>query len=67
MCFGTGGTASVSRDIMENRISLINPYNHCPNDIDLHVPYKEAIGNSGLDPTNSSTSVRTIYNNEIIR
>ena len=65
MCYGT---ASVSRDIMDNRLSLINPHNHRADNIDLHVPYlREAIGNKGLDPTNTTASVRTIYNNEIIQ
>ncbi|XP_060878644.1 uncharacterized protein LOC132951000 [Metopolophium dirhodum] len=65
MCYGT---ASVNRDIMDNRLSLINPHNHRADDIDFHVPYlREAIGNKGLDPTNTTASVRTIYNNEIIQ
>lgn len=65
ICFGT---ASVSRNIMDNRLLLLNPHNHQPSDIDLHVPYlREAIGNRGLDRTNTTASVRTIYNNEIIQ
>jgi len=49
---------------MDNRIFLLNPHNHQPIDIDLNVPYlREAISNRGLDRTNTTESVRTIYNN----
>jgi hypothetical protein len=64
-CFGT---ASISIDMMDNRITVRNPHNHQPDQIDLNVPFlRAAITERGLDQTNTTASVRTIYNNEIIQ
>ncbi|XP_060849497.1 uncharacterized protein LOC132928683 isoform X1 [Rhopalosiphum padi] len=61
------GTASISIDISDNHISIRNPHNHEPPVIDLNVPLlRNALTERGLDPTITTMSVRSIYNNEII-
>lgn len=61
-------TAIVSTDLGDNRIHLRNRHDHQPREIDLHMPFlREAIGQSGIDQSITSTFVRTLYNNESIR
>lgn len=53
---------------MDNQFLLNNPHSHHPDDINLHVPFlRQAISNKGLDRKNTTATVRTIYNNEIIQ
>lgn len=63
------GTASVSRfNEMDNRIALGNPHNHEPAEIDLNVPFlRNSLSERALDPTITTTSIRTLYNSEIVR
>ncbi|XP_025205737.1 uncharacterized protein LOC112602037 [Melanaphis sacchari] len=61
-------TASVSTELIDNRIKVRHQHNHGPADIDLHVPFlREAIGARSIDPENMSVSVRTAYNNAIVQ
>ncbi|KAL5237323.1 hypothetical protein ACI65C_004736 [Semiaphis heraclei] len=60
--------ASVSTQLVDNRIKVRNQHNHGPADFNLHVPFlKEAIGARGIDHENMSVSVRTAYNNAIVQ
>lgn len=63
------GTASVSRfNEMDNRIVLGNPHNHEPAEIDLQVPFlRNTLSEKSIDPTITSTSIRTLYNSEIVK
>lgn len=63
------GTASVSRfNEMDNRIVIGNPHNHEPAEIDLNVPFlRNALSERALDPTATTSSIRNLYNSEIVR
>jgi len=62
------GSASVSRNVMENQILVRNPHNHEPFEIDLDIPFlRHDIGKRELDPTVTTTCARTLYNSEIVR
>ncbi|XP_025205699.1 uncharacterized protein LOC112602003 [Melanaphis sacchari] len=65
LCYGT---ASISKDEMDNRISIRTPHNHEPSPIDLNVPFlRNALTEKGLDPKITTTmSVQNIYEDEII-
>lgn len=61
------GTASISKDESDKRISIGTPHNHDPEIIDLNVPLlRDALGERCLDPIRTQ-SVRSIYNSEISR
>lgn len=62
------GTASISRNEMDNHILIVNPHNHEPGDIDLNVPFlRNALGERAVDRTITTQSIRRLYNSEIIR
>ncbi|XP_060846093.1 uncharacterized protein LOC132925742 [Rhopalosiphum padi] len=62
------GTASISRNEMDNHILIVNPHNHQPDDIDLNVPFlRNALGERAVDRTITNPSIRGLYNSEIIR
>lgn len=52
--------------MMDSRVEIRSPHNHEANVMDLNKSFlRNAMGESGLQLTNSTTSVRTICNNEI--
>uniref|UniRef100_A0A2S2PI71 MULE transposase domain-containing protein n=2 Tax=Schizaphis graminum TaxID=13262 RepID=A0A2S2PI71_SCHGA len=62
------GTASISRNEMDNHILIVNPHNREPEDIDLNVPFlRNALGERAVDRTITTPSIRGLYNSEIIR
>lgn len=62
------GSASISRNEMDNRISIKTAHNHEPEALDLDVPFlRNALGEKGVDRTSTTTSIRGLYNREIIR
>lgn len=61
-------TASVSRELIDNRIRVRSQHNHRPANINLNVPFlREAIGAKGIDCENMCPSVRIAYNNAIVK
>ncbi|KAE9524085.1 hypothetical protein AGLY_015450 [Aphis glycines] len=61
-------TASVSAELIDNRIRIRQRHNNEPADINVHVPFlREAIGARAIDPENMSVSVRTVYNDAIVQ
>lgn len=62
------GSASINRNEIDNQISIEIPHNHEPEAINLDVPFlRNALGERAVDRTTTSTSVRGLYNSEIIR
>ncbi|CAH1715825.1 unnamed protein product [Aphis gossypii] len=62
------GSASISRNEMDNQILIVVPHNHEPNEIDLNVPFlRNALGERAIDRTITTPSIRGLYNSEIIR
>lgn len=61
-------TATVSANLNDNRIRLGFYHDHPPRVIDLNVPFlRETIGERGIDPAVTTSFMRTLYNNEIIK
>jgi len=62
-------TATVSTNFNDNRIHLgYYLHDHQPGVIDLNVPFlRETIGERGIDPVVTTSFMRTLYNNEIIK
>lgn len=62
------GSASISRNEMDNQILIVVPHNHEPNEIDLNVPFlRNALGERAIDRTITTPSIRGLYNSEITK
>ncbi|KAL5239192.1 hypothetical protein ACI65C_006602 [Semiaphis heraclei] len=62
------GSASISRNDMDNQLSIVTPHNHRPEAIDLNVPFlRNALGEKAVDRTTTTPSIRSLYNSEIIK
>jgi len=57
------GSASISRNEMDNQLSIVTPHNHHPEAIDLDVPFLR----KAVDRTITTPSIRSLYNSEIIK
>ncbi|CAI6352464.1 unnamed protein product [Macrosiphum euphorbiae] len=61
-------SASISRNVRDDLLSIATRHNHDPEAIDLDVLFlRNAIGKRAVDSTTTTPSLRSLYNSEIIK